>query len=177
MNISPLKTKQSGAVLIISLIMLILLTLIAVTGMQSTGLEEKMAGNTKDHNVAFQAAETALRGAENYLDGLVTLADFADGTAGYLDEATNDPDYQSSSSWSTANSAQYISGLSGIKSEPRYIIKFVSVQNDDPNATLNTSNYGSTAGTSVTIFRVTSRGTGGADSSQVILQTYYGKRF
>ena len=61
--------QQSGAVLIISLIMLLLLTLIGVTGSQVTGLEEKMAGNMRDQNLAFQAAETALRAGET----IVTL--------------------------------------------------------------------------------------------------------
>jgi type IV pilus assembly protein PilX len=56
--------KQSGIVLIFSLIMLSLLTIIGVTALQVTGLEEKMAGNNKDSNTAFQAAEAALRDAE-----------------------------------------------------------------------------------------------------------------
>lgn len=55
---------QSGMVLVISLIILMLLTLIGITGLQTTGLEEKMAGNMRDRNVAFQAAESALRDAE-----------------------------------------------------------------------------------------------------------------
>ena len=55
---------QSGAVLIISLIMLLLLMLIGTTSMQSTSLEEKMAGNSRDQNLAFQSAEAALRAGE-----------------------------------------------------------------------------------------------------------------
>lgn len=55
---------QSGVVLAISLIMLLLLTLIGFSALQSTGLEEKMAGNMRDRNLAFQAAEAALRDAE-----------------------------------------------------------------------------------------------------------------
>ncbi len=58
---------QSGVVLIISLIMLLALTLIGVTSSSVTSLEEKMAANTKDINLAFQAAEAALRFAENDL--------------------------------------------------------------------------------------------------------------
>ncbi len=58
---------QSGAVLIISLIMLLLLTLIGTTSMQSTLLEEKMAGNMRQRNLAFQAAEAALRDAEQFI--------------------------------------------------------------------------------------------------------------
>ncbi|MCF6251350.1 MAG: PilX N-terminal domain-containing pilus assembly protein [Methylococcaceae bacterium] len=60
--------KQAGVVLVVSLIMLLLLTLIGVSGMQSTGLEEKMAGNKRNRNLAFQAAEAALRHAENYIE-------------------------------------------------------------------------------------------------------------
>ena len=59
---------QSGVVLVISLIMLLLLTLIGVTAMQTTSLEEKMSGNLRDKNLAFQAAESALRAAENSLN-------------------------------------------------------------------------------------------------------------
>ena len=55
---------QSGAVLAISLIILLLLTIIGLTATQVTGLEEKMAGNLRDRNLAFQAAETALRAGE-----------------------------------------------------------------------------------------------------------------
>jgi type IV pilus assembly protein PilX len=63
---------QSGAVLIISLIMLLLLTLIGASSMQTTTLEEKMAGNMRDRNIAFQAAESALRDAEQDIRGIGT---------------------------------------------------------------------------------------------------------
>jgi type IV pilus assembly protein PilX len=63
----PLKS-QSGVVLVVSLIMLLLLTIIGISGMQSTVLEERMAGNMRDRNLAFQAAEAGLRDAEAYLN-------------------------------------------------------------------------------------------------------------
>lgn len=65
-------THQSGAVLIISLIMLLLLTLIGTSSMQTTSLEEKMAGNFRDRNLAFQAAESAIRDAELDIRGIGT---------------------------------------------------------------------------------------------------------
>ncbi len=55
---------QRGMALVTSLIFLVLLTLVGVTAMQNTTLEEKMAGNNRDRNVAFQSAEAALRDAE-----------------------------------------------------------------------------------------------------------------
>jgi type IV pilus assembly protein PilX len=57
--------RQSGAVLIISLIILLVLTIIGVTAMRSATLEEKMAANSMNHNVTFHAAESAI---ENALD-------------------------------------------------------------------------------------------------------------
>lgn len=55
---------QSGMALVISLILLLLLTLISMSAMRMSGLEEKMAGNDRDRNLAFQAAESALRAGE-----------------------------------------------------------------------------------------------------------------
>ncbi len=58
------KNKQTGAVLIVSLLMLTVMTMIGVTAMQSNLLQEKMAGNFRDSNLAFQAAEAGLRDGE-----------------------------------------------------------------------------------------------------------------
>lgn len=51
-------------VLIIALIFLMLLCILALSSMQSVNMQEKMAGNYKDNQVAFQAAEAALRNGE-----------------------------------------------------------------------------------------------------------------
>jgi type IV pilus assembly protein PilX len=67
-NIPPFGTtmkRQSGAVLIVGLIFLVVLTLLGLTAAQTGIMEEHMAGNTRDRNLAFQAAEAALRDAEN----------------------------------------------------------------------------------------------------------------
>ncbi len=51
---------EQGAVLIIALIMLLILTLLGVTAMNMTSMEEKMATNIQESNQAFQAAETGI---------------------------------------------------------------------------------------------------------------------
>jgi type IV pilus assembly protein PilX len=55
---------QRGAVLIVSLVFLMLLTLLATSSMQNATLQEKVAGTLKLRNASFQSAETALRTAE-----------------------------------------------------------------------------------------------------------------
>jgi type IV pilus assembly protein PilX len=59
--------SQKGAALFVSLMMLLLVTILGVTGVRLVSLEEKMAGNSYDRNIAFQAAESALREAEEAL--------------------------------------------------------------------------------------------------------------
>src|SRR5688572_9206262 len=60
--------RQRGAVLIVALLFLVMLTLLGVTAMTSSTMEERMAGNARDNGVAFQAAEAALRDARRDLD-------------------------------------------------------------------------------------------------------------
>ena len=62
-SFSPMRRRQSGAVLIVSLLFLVVLTILGITAMTGTTLEHRMAGNTRDHAVAMQAAEAALRDA------------------------------------------------------------------------------------------------------------------
>jgi type IV pilus assembly protein PilX len=65
--------RQKGMALIVSLILLLALTLLGLAAMQNTSLEERMAGNLRAENVAFQASESALRAAEVWI-GAPTLA-------------------------------------------------------------------------------------------------------
>lgn len=68
-NRTHIGANQQGATLAIVLIFLVLVTLVGVTAMTTTTLEERMAGNLKDRNLAFQAAEAALRDAKLDISG------------------------------------------------------------------------------------------------------------
>jgi len=67
--------NQRGVVLVASLIILLIMTLVGVSSMRTTILEERMTGAMQDQNRAFQAAESALRDAERYFQD-ATLDDF-----------------------------------------------------------------------------------------------------
>ncbi len=66
-NQTQLPDLQRGAVLIVSLIMLLVMTLLGISTMGSTKLEMRMASNNQGRQEAFQAAEAALVVAENRL--------------------------------------------------------------------------------------------------------------
>ena len=53
-------SSQTGAVLFTALVMMVLMTLLAVTMMGNTAMDEKMAQNSQDKNRAFQGAETGI---------------------------------------------------------------------------------------------------------------------
>lgn len=56
--------SQQGAVLYVALVILILMALIGLVGMQVTGLQERMAANYRNVNLAFQNAEADARVVE-----------------------------------------------------------------------------------------------------------------
>ncbi len=62
--------RQHGAVLIVALLFLVILTLLGLTAMSGTMMEERMSGNSRDMNVALQAAEAALRDARRDINRL-----------------------------------------------------------------------------------------------------------
>lgn len=59
--------RQQGAILVISMVLLLVLTLLGVSSMDTTGLEMKMASNNRDRQVALQAAEAGLITAEYFV--------------------------------------------------------------------------------------------------------------
>ena len=63
---------QQGAVLIVSLLMLLALTIIGITTMNTAKLEEKMAANSMNMNKALQASESAVDAALADVNNLVT---------------------------------------------------------------------------------------------------------
>lgn len=62
-----IKARQFGAALITGLIFLVVMTIIVIAALRSATLEERMAANARNRQLALQAAEAALRDAEGML--------------------------------------------------------------------------------------------------------------
>jgi type IV pilus assembly protein PilX len=60
----PCVRRERGASLVVALIFLVIMAMLGVTVAGMTGLEERMASNTRDRDLALQAAEAALHEAE-----------------------------------------------------------------------------------------------------------------
>ncbi len=155
---------QRGAVLAISLLMLLMVTLIGVAGTQVTGLEEKMAGNMRERNIAFQASETALRAGETFLTQASLPAFTTTGTNGLYSETAAPP--TQTDNWLNFNTVTYnTASLSHTASAPLYVIQRLKVIS---SGSLDAGNY-----TENEMYRITARGVGGTSGSVVVLQSVY----
>jgi type IV pilus assembly protein PilX len=76
---SHVSARQQGAALITGLIFLVVLTMIGITAARISTLEERMSGNMRDRSLAMQAAEMALRDAEQDILGLGTRSPSIEG--------------------------------------------------------------------------------------------------
>jgi type IV pilus assembly protein PilX len=68
---APAMSAQRGAALVVALVLLMIMTLMGVAGMRAATLELQMAGNYQFAQLAFQAAESAIK-AEIEAGGLST---------------------------------------------------------------------------------------------------------
>ena len=131
---------QRGAVLVVSLMILLVMTIISITALRTTSMDEKMASNARQRQIAFNAAETALREAEQALATWAAAASGEDaikakfnGSGGWYSAISTlyggfNPatwDVSNDSNWTAANSAVASSLLSGLSADPRYRIEYI----------------------------------------------------
>ena len=70
-----MRHQQTGATLIVALVLLVIVSLFGIAGMRGTTLEMKMIASARDRAIAFEAAESTLRQVEkNIIDAPPTLA-------------------------------------------------------------------------------------------------------
>lgn len=150
--------QQQGITLLISLIFLMVLSLLGVWAVNTNSMQEKMAGNARNRDLALAAAEAALNHAESTLS--VWRAGPFDGSlAGLLpyDATTaNDITYwRDVARWSSYR--QVPSGtLNQVAEQPRYVVQRMPTP---------------VGGGTAEYYRVTARGVGGDINAVVVLQS------
>jgi type IV pilus assembly protein PilX len=173
-------SRNRGIALFISLVLLLVLTIIGVSSVQTTTLETRMARNEHDTLLAFQAAELALRDAERFLETGVKTTAFSDDGAGGLwtvAELGGLNRWDDPKVWETGGSVVASSNFGAVvaKQPPRYLIEHVASVIREENAYQINDPYSATAADRIEIFRITARGEGGTRNAQVLLQSTYGR--
>jgi type IV pilus assembly protein PilX len=71
-RMTALRPTQAGISLVIVMIFLVILSGLAISAMQGSTFSARVAGNESDRTLAFQAAEAALKDAENDLNSFLS---------------------------------------------------------------------------------------------------------
>jgi type IV pilus assembly protein PilX len=175
MNSIPHKS-QSGFTLVMSMIILLILTMLGITSMQGTQSELAMAGNMREADNAFQAAEVGLIAAEEFIEASTSKTDYND-SAGLISKNALDPDYFDPDVWKPAQIANGVT-LANAYSKPKFILKYLGDRSQNEVAAVNIGAYGTQQpGFTVSLFRTTTRGYGQTDRATRMIQSYYGKEF
>ena len=172
--------SQRGAALVAVMLLLVITMLMAVSSVRTANLEERMAGHTRDRQVAFQMAEAALRDAEQVIatdtdgpfrplrPGLFT----ANCKAGLCRSAPSAPlwtgftdsDWAGTKTW-LYGAATGCHGASRAPSGPRFAIEYQgTAQPIEPGKPC------------VALFLLTARARGASAATDVVLQSVYRHR-
>lgn len=166
MNLLNKRFEQSGMILLISLIMLLILSLVAVTAMRGTNLQEAMAGSMRDSQVSFQAAEAGLRQAEMLASEITELNEAEAGVIDELDMGGFLDYWVTTHDWED-DAIEVDADLGSLPAEaPRYVIEKLVVKRFDVADPTNPV-------PDPVIYRITSRAVGMNPNSVTILQTIY----
>ena len=137
--VATLPRDHRGSALVVSLLILLVMTIVGITAMGSTTLEERMANNNRQRQLAFQSAEAALRDAETWLANNVTsiasLSQF-DGTTvglytlrppvvGMTTVPLTSFDIYKDGDWLAAGKSVQSVSLATNQIRPRYIIEYM----------------------------------------------------
>ncbi len=178
-----IKLNQQGATVIFCLVFLAMMTIMGIAGMESSIIEDRMSGNMVDRNRAFQAAESALRNGEAWLDDQVQLPlTSPDGSTGVWQEDVMDPDTDDGKYWWEHNSISagwwsskglVANGMSDVAVQPRYVIEEFHSASSGQSIALGNGQFTAPR----TVHRVTAFGVGASETSEVKLQSTFIKPY
>jgi len=179
------RSPQRGIAIVPAMLFLLTVAILGLGALSWTVMEERMVGNAKDRNLAFQAAEAGLRDAESDIFQNITLASL------FSSSCTNGL-CTTPSTWPTPTSAdistlvdfgnagltrhygQYTTGpvpIPLVAAQPIYVIEKLSTipPGAGRSVALGTAppNAGGTA------YRITVLGTGARAETKVFLQSTY----
>jgi len=199
---SPLRypQRQSGAVLFLAMIFLVLLAVLAVTASSTSIMQERMTGGMRNSQLGLMGAESSVRGAEDFLWGIsfnagqpippcIGSSDGSDCVYKPRPNGTLDPKVQAfrtSREWldpATDGARAYprqLTSLVGaaqtasLASQPRFMIEYLGTPPPPfrPGGAKDAGGTTARAGEHV-LYRITARSQGGTDAIVRVAESYY----
>jgi len=172
------RRQQRGVVMFMALILLMILTLLGVALARTQTVEERLAQNDRNHQLALQTAEAALRaGYQDLTDGVYT--DFSGATAGLNTVAnelgTTGTTIGYNSTWTTPGVNTIIYNGAPLPGSPivanaQFVIEQLPAV-VPPGC--QASNAGSYLNGPTTVYRVTAHSAGGDGTASATVQTIH----
>jgi type IV pilus assembly protein PilX len=193
------RRAQRGAVMVVALIFLLLLTILAISASGRSLLQERMAGGLRNAQQANMSAQTALRGAEWRLwTSTSNLGEHLTCGSGVFTDCyiydpaspiTNVVNFRTRQGWVTTGSTEYkgyddkvdftAADHGQLAQNPHYIIEDLGLE-QPPGVSGGMHESGATgaggtgyASTSRHIYRITARATGGSENTVRVLESTF----
>ncbi len=175
------RTRQRGAVLLVGMIMLLVITVMGISSISSVTMEERMVSNMQNARRAFQGAEAALSVCERFVrDSTPAAMQVNSGVSvvvGQYDTNWTGAGtwWDAAAFWATNGRPAALTGAVaagvGLTSQPtcvyEYVGKVSSLDLDDKYLTVSPG--------SKEVFRVTTHSFGGDVSTQAVIESFYVK--
>ncbi|MDE2244633.1 MAG: hypothetical protein KGJ91_00510 [Xanthomonadaceae bacterium] len=193
--------RQRGVVLVVAMVFLLLLSLLAVTSMHVSLLEEKMVGGLRNQHLASLGAESALRAAESRLwsassDTAIAMTCGQQALAGCYAYVAGEPNatvhnFINARGWVTAGATRYavtdLTALSGslrsgaLASNPVFLIEDMGVDRPPGLGSARESGASGMPGSGSRngarhLYRITARSRGGHPDAVRVLQSTFAAR-
>jgi len=190
-NSLPQGSRQQGAILVVALVILLLMTMVGLTSSVNTVLQQKMSIAYQQRGMSSLAAETALRTAEAYLTANITrtpnLSNFSGGTLGlyanytvlgsFLEVAPASDSLNNvvdPSLWTAANSIEVVGYDPSVALPPRYIIEYIGRDKGTGNKLLiDYNNSNNAASVEPHAFQITAIGWSRDEGIYSVLQSTF----
>jgi type IV pilus assembly protein PilX len=167
--------RQRGAALILSLLMLLILTLLAVSSMQGTIMQERMVSGAREGMMSLEVAESGLRDAEAAIDNINVLSVF-DGSGELYGRNDNAPN-SATHDWENGSGVKTGTAVSGVT--PKYFIQHVGEAYKPEKLTdIVVEGYShETGAANAQAFRIVAWSPGASGKSRRVIESYYARQF
>ncbi len=195
------QSRQQGAVLIISMVMLLIVTLLGLAAMETSGTQIKMSSVTRERQQALEIAEQVLVDVEEQIEGgvygLGELQDCASGqsscfddtcagglcfdgayTAGddqidcTVDSTTQDRGHVWSGDTNWASGAKHLTlSIPNVSTDPKYLVEFLCYIERGDGTSFSASAGEENNGAAY--YRITARAVSNGGKAEVMLQSTY----
>lgn len=174
------RNNQRGAILVTAMLLLLVLTIVGITASQMTRMQERMAGNLRDQNLAFQGSEASLRDGETLIRTRTARPDTCleapclFWTRGALEDIPDEDD-----AWWDTNGAELeadgdrgsvTKDMAELAADPRFVVESLGFVSDSLTV-------GHAPPEGRDFFQVTGRSTGGSGTAMNVLRSTYARRF